>query len=150
MLKRAPLVLVILSLIPVVSPTIGASDHPQNIILFGWDGAQRDHVKECLSRKELPNLQKLIDEGTFVEIDIEGKTDTKAGWSQILSGYYPEVTGVYSNDQYQPIPKDLSIFERLEEHFGPDKFVSAVITGQSDNFGTAPPKKAASADPSPN
>ena len=52
-------------------------------------------------------MQKLIDEGILVEIDIEGKTDTKAGWSQILSGYYPEVTGVYSNRQYQPIPKPL-------------------------------------------
>jgi hypothetical protein len=141
MLKRATLVLAIMSLVPVVSPTIGASDRPRDIILFGWDGVQRDHVKECLSRKELPNLQKLIDEGTFVEIDIEGKTDTKAGWAQILSGYYPEVTGVYSNHQYQPIPKDLSIFERLEGHFGPDKFVSVAIIGKSDNFGTAPPKK---------
>lgn len=27
---------------------------PRNIILFGWDGAQRAHVKECLGRGELP------------------------------------------------------------------------------------------------
>jgi len=141
MLKRATLVLAILSLTIIVSPSIGASDHPQNIILFGWDGAQRDHVKECLGRKELPNLQKLIDEGTFVEIEIEGKTDTKAGWSQILSGYYPEVTGVYNNSQYQPIPKGLSLFERLEAHFGPDKFVTAAVIGKSGNIGTAAPKK---------
>ena len=141
MLIRAILVLAILSLTPAVSSTIGAPDRPRNIILFGWDGAQLDHVKECLNRKELPNLQKLIDEGTFVEIDIEGKTDTKAGWAQILSGYYPEVTGIYSNHQYQPIPKDLSIFERLEKHFGPDKFVTVAIIGKSDNVGTAPPKK---------
>jgi len=141
MLKRATFVLAILSLMTIVSPSIGASDRPQNIILFGWDGAQRDHVTECLNRKELPNLQKLIDEGTFVEIDIEGKTDTKAGWSQILSGYYPEVTGVYSNSQYQPIPKGLSIFERLETHFGPDKFVTVAVIGKSGNVGAAAPKK---------
>ncbi len=141
MLKRAILVIAILSPAMVVSPTIGASDRTRNIILFGWDGVQRDHVKECLSRKELPNLQKLIDEGTFVEIDIEGKTDTEAGWAQILSGYYPEVTGVYSNHQYKPIPKGLSIFERLEGHFGPDKFVTVAIIGKSDNFGATPPKK---------
>ena len=141
MLKRATLVLAILSLTPVASPSNGASDRPRNIILFGWDGAQRDHVTECLSRKELPHLQKLIDEGTFVEIDIEGKTDTKAGWSQILSGYYPEVTGVYSNSQYRPIPKGLSIFERLEAHFGPDKFVTVAVIGKSGNVGAAAPKK---------
>jgi precorrin-6B methylase 2 len=141
MLKRATLVLVILSFIPALSPAIGASDHPQNVILFGWDGARRDHIKKYLKQKKLPNLQKLINEGTFVEIDVEGKTDTTAGWVQILTGYYPEVTGVYGNYQYKPIPKNLSIFERLEKHFGPDKFVSIAIIGQSDNFGTAPPKK---------
>jgi precorrin-6B methylase 2 len=141
MLKRATLILVILSLILILSPAIGASDHPQNVILFGWDGLNRDVVKKYLEQKKLPNLQKLIDEGTFVEIDVEGKADTKAGWAQILSGYYPEVTGVYSNYQYKPIPEDLSIFERLEKHFGPDKFVSVAIIGQSEDFGTAPPKK---------
>lgn len=159
MLTRATLVLAILSLTSVCVEGVfpkgrltarpsnrglearDTTDHPRNIILFGWDGAQRDHVTECLNRSELPNLQKLIDEGTIVEIDIEGKTDTKAGWSQILSGYYPEVTGVYSDEQYQPIPKGLSIFERLKAHFGPDKFVTVAVIGDSDNFGTAGPKK---------
>ena len=125
----------------VVPLTIAAEEHTQNIILFGWDGAQRDHVKEYLNQGELPNLQKLIDEGTFIDIDVEGKTDTKAGWSQILSGYYPEVTGVYDNDQYQPIPKGLSIFERLKAHFGADKFVTAAVIADSNNTGTAGPKK---------
>jgi len=141
MLKKATFVLIMLSLAVLVSTSFGAFDRPQNIILFGWDGAQREHVKECLKRKELPSLQKLIDEGTFVEIDIEGTTDTKAGWSQILSGYYPEVTGVYSNRQYQPIPKGLSIFERLKAHFGPDKFVTVAVIGKLDNVGAAAPKK---------
>jgi len=141
MLKRATLVLAILSLMPILPPTIAAGDKPQNIILFGWDGAQRDHVTECVNRMELPNLQKLIDEGTLVKIDIEGTTDTKAGWSQILSGYYPEVTGVYSDSQYQPIPKGLSIFERLEAHFGPDKFVTVAVIGKSGNVGAAAPRK---------
>jgi hypothetical protein len=149
MLKRTTLVLAILSLMLVAPPMIRASDRPRNIILFGWDGAQWEHVKECLNRKELPNLQKLINEGVFVEIDIEGKTDTKAGWSQILSGYYPEVTRVYSNDQYQPIPKGLSIFERLKAHLGPDKFVTATVISDSDNFGTAGPKKTIIAEENP-
>jgi len=142
MLKRVTVVLAILSLVPFVRPTIGAVERPQNVILFGWDGAQRDHVNDCLSRKELPNLQKLIDQGTCVEIDIEGKTDTKAGWSQILTGYYPEVTGVYSNGKYQPVPKGLSIFERLEKHFGPDQFVTVAVIGKKAHCGEInPPSK---------
>jgi hypothetical protein len=141
MFKRVILVSAIIFLTLAFSSTTQASEKPRNIILFGWDGAQRDHVKESLSRKELPNLQKLIDEGPFVEIDIEGKTDTKAGWTQILTGYYPEVTGVYSNKQYKPIPQSLSLFERLEEHFGPDTFITAAVIGKAGNVGAAAPKK---------
>jgi hypothetical protein len=141
MLNIATFVLAILSLTPVVSPIVGESEHLQNVILFGWDGVNRGHLEECLKRKELAGLQKLIDEGTLVDIDIEGKTDTEAGWAQILTGYYPEVTGVYSNLQYKPIPKNLSVFERLEGHFGPDKFVTAAIIGKPDNFSATPPKK---------
>jgi len=141
MVKKATFVFITFVLKLLISPMVGAADPPRNIILFGWDGAQRNHVKESLSRNELPHLQKLIDAGTFVEIDIEGTTDTKAGWSQILTGYYPEVTGVYSNKQYQPIPKGLSLFERLEHHFGPDAFVTVALIGKSDNVGAAAPKK---------
>ena len=150
MFKRVILVSATIFLTFAFSPTTQASEKPRNIILFGWDGAQRDHVKESLSRKELPNLQKLIDEGIFVEIDIEGKTDTKAGWTQILTGYYPEVTGVYSNKQYKLIPQGLSLFERLEEHFGPDTFVTVAVIGKAGNVGAAAPKKIKSPDDNPN
>jgi hypothetical protein len=115
---------------------------PRNIILIGWDGAQREHVKECLARGELPNLKKLSGDGAMVDIDIEGATDTRAGWSQILTGYYPQVTGVYSNDKYQPVPKGLSVFERLEEHFGPDNFVTVAVIGKKVHCGEIdPPQK---------
>jgi len=110
-------------------------EKPRNIILIGWDGAQRNHVNECLQRGELPALKRLAAEGTMVEIDIKGTTDTKAGWSQILTGYNPQVTGVYSNSRYQPVPKGYSIFERLEEHFGPDKFVTVAVIGKKGHCG---------------
>ncbi|MBC7319549.1 alkaline phosphatase family protein [bacterium] len=113
----------------------------RNVILIGWDGAQRNHIKECLERDELPNLKKLISEGTIVAIDILRTTDTKAGWAQILTGYEPEKTGVYSNSRYQPIPKGYTIFERLEEHFGKDNFYTVAIISKKNNLGISPPKK---------
>ena len=70
----------------------GREGRPRNIILIGWDGAQRNHVKECLNRGELPNLERLSSEGALVAIDILRVTDTKAGWTEILTGYEPEVT----------------------------------------------------------
>jgi len=118
------------------------SQAPRNIILIGWDGAQRAHVNECLARGELPNLKALAGEGALVDIDIRGTTDTKAGWSQILTGYDPDVTGVYSNSKYQPVPEGLSIFGRLKEHFGPDKFVCVAVIGKKGHCGEIdPPKK---------
>ena len=115
---------------------------PQNIVLIGWDAAQREHVRECLGRGELPTLKTLAADGKMVDIDIRGTTDTKAGWSQILTGYDPDVTGVYSNARYQPVPKGLSIFERLKEHFGADKFVAVAVIGKKGHCGEIdPPKK---------
>ena len=115
---------------------------PQNIVLIGWDAAQREHVKECLARGELPTLKALAREGRMVDIDIRGKTDTKAGWCQILTGYDPDVTGVYSNGKYQPVPEGLSIFERLKEHFGADRFAAVAVIGKKAHCGEIdPPKK---------
>jgi hypothetical protein len=142
MLKKVIYSLVILSLV-VVTPCAGwaerKADRPQNIILIGWDGAQRNHVKESLGRGELVNLKKLSSEGALVAIDILRATDTKAGWSQILTGYEPEVTGVFSNQRYQPIPKGYTVFERLEEHFGPDKFVTVAVIGKKAHVDADPP-----------
>jgi len=70
---------------------------------------------------------------------VTGATDTKAGWSQILTGYNPEVTGVYSNGRYHDIPKGLSIFERLKEQFGAETFVCVAVIGKSGHCGEIKP-----------
>lgn len=107
---------------------------PVNVILFGWDGAQRAHVKECLSRGELPTLESVADRGRLVAIDVVRTTDTKSGWAQILTGYQPEQTGVFSNSRYQPIPAGYTIFERLERAYGP-QFVTVAVVAKKDHVG---------------
>ncbi len=114
---------------------------PRNIILIGWDGAQRNHVKECLSRGELPNLKKLSSEGNLVAIDILRTTDTKAGWSQILTGYEPEITGVFNNSDFKPIPKGYTVFERLEAFFGSETFVTVAVISKKGTLGVSSPKR---------
>jgi len=75
-----------------------------------------------------------------VDVDVvTGATDTKAGWSQILTGYHPQVTGVYSNGRYHDVPQGFSIFERLKAHFGPEKFVCAAAIGKSGHCGEIRP-----------
>jgi hypothetical protein len=142
MVRRVSLAGVVVVMMALVAPVWAAAEKTRNVILVGWDGAQREHVDQCLSRKELPNLQRLIDQGKYVKIDIEGTTDTKAGWTQILTGYYPQVTGVYSNSRYQPVPKGLSLFERLEDKFGKDNFVTVAVIGKKQHCGEIdPPQK---------
>jgi hypothetical protein len=126
--------------LPAWAEDASRQDAPRNIVLFGWDGAQRAHVQECLERGELPTLKKLGQEGAFVPVDvITGATDTKAGWTQILTGYNPQITGVYSNGRFRDVPEGLSVFERLKKQFGPDTFVCVAVIGKSGHCGEIRP-----------
>jgi len=119
---------------PSVPPT------ERNAILFSWDAAQREHVNECLSRNELPNLAALIAEGKMVNIDIIGHvTDTKSGHTQMLTGYDPAITGVYGNNRFKAIPEGLTIFERLEKAFGDENIVTIMLTGKDHHIGSVAP-----------
>ena len=111
-------------------------DSGKNILVIGWDGVQRDHLKKMIERDEVPVLKKLSEEGTLIDIDVTtAVTDTKAGWAQIFTGYAPEITGVYSNSRFQPVPADLWVFDRAEKHFGADKIDTVAIIGKKDHIG---------------
>lgn len=129
-------------LLGAVSLTRAAEDSGKNVIYIGWDGAQCAHVKEMLAAGELPVLAALAKEGAMVDIDVvTGATDTKAGWSQIATGYAPEKSGVYSNGRYQPIPEGYSIFERVEKALGPENVATVAFIGKKGHVdGDAPEK----------
>lgn len=149
------LVLTITAVLILTLISQGRGAHMRNAVLIGWDGAQRDHMKECLSRGELPNVAVLIKEGGIADIDISEKTDTKAGWAQILTGYSARITGVYSNSKYGAIPRGYTIFERLENYFGAGNFATLAVISKLGNVGSDSPgkqsnkKKKADGNPEP-
>jgi len=51
-IKLIGLLAVLLLAIPAFAQRTARDGAPRNIILFGWDGAQRAHVHECLERGE--------------------------------------------------------------------------------------------------
>lgn len=113
---------------------------PDNVLLIGWDAVQREHLKECISRDEVPNLIALSREGSLMAIDITtGKTDTKAGWTQILTGYDPGKTGVYNNKQYRPIPEGYTLLERFERRFAADDPVTVFVAAKKNHVGALGP-----------
>lgn len=125
-----------------ITCTTQAADSPRlnkNILIISWDGVQREHMLELLVQGKLPNLKALGEEGSFVWLQITThKTDTKAGHTQILTGYTPEVTGVYNNAKYGAIPEGLSLFERFENYFGKDNVATIALTGKSHHIGSLP------------
>ena len=104
----------------------------KNVILIGWDGVQRNHLFELLNNGSLPNLQSLINDGTIANITVsDHRTDTKSGWTQILTGYRWWRTGVYNNAYwFHSIPLGYTIPERVERYFGKNKVITAHITGK--------------------
>jgi len=112
-----------------------AADVPQGIVLIGWDGAQRNHVNEMLARDELPTLAALAKDGTLVDIDIvTGLTETAPGFAQILTGYIPDNMGIPSDKIYRAIPEGYTIFERLEDFFGPKNIVTEAIISKTNYY----------------
>lgn len=107
---------------------------PKHVILIGWDGVGRSALKELMSQGKLPNVETLGSEGKLVAIDIMRMTRTKPGFTQILTGYMPEVTGVYTNTIYRPIPKGLSIFERIKSFYGPDQYKTVAVMGKKGSL----------------
>lgn len=109
----------------------------KGIILIGWDGTQRDLLKEQIKEQKLPNLSRIIQEGNLIDINVTtGDTSTKSGWAEILTGYSPEITGVYNNKyRYKPIQRGYTIFERLENYFGDKNIVTIFLAGKKNNLG---------------
>jgi predicted AlkP superfamily pyrophosphatase or phosphodiesterase len=128
----------LLAVVILVSAPVWAQEH--NAMLVGWDGAHRDHVKRLLDEGRLPNLKALINGGALVDIEVtSGATDTKAGWSQILTGYKPEVTGVYSNGRFRDVPEGYSVFERLKAQYGKDAIACVAVIGKKGHCGEIDP-----------
>jgi len=112
-----------------------------SVLMIGWDGSRLEQIEKLLNAGELPNLKKLVDAGTFVRVKIrDGRTDTKAGWTQIFTGYDAQVTGVHGNRDYRPIPPGLTAFERLKARYG-SKIATAFISGKVNNIGARGPHR---------
>ncbi len=122
-----------------LSPAFVAAAAPQNAILIDWEGAQRQRVDQSLEHQTLPNLQRLIDRGVYVRLDAEDANDSRAAWMEMLTGELPRKAEGPVDQENPPVRKITSIFERLEHHFGSERFITAaLIGGPSEPPATAP------------
>jgi uncharacterized repeat protein (TIGR01451 family) len=120
-----------------------ACSNAPNIVVVGWDGTQRDHFFQCYNKQlpecanGLPNIQALSGGTIFNNTITDGATSTKPGWAQIFTGYDADVTGVYDLKIYQPIPLGYTVFEKIEDYFGPENVVTMFISAKGVHTGDA-------------
>ena len=111
----------------------------EKVVLVGWVGVQYNHLNECLARGELPVLEAMIAGGSLVRTDVHShRTDTTAGWAEILTGYGPDINRCFSNQTFRPIPAGLTVFERAKAHYtsqGKD-LKTMVVTGKAWPIGS--------------
>jgi hypothetical protein len=138
--RRLAFILASFSLLALRFASLGAEPAaiPPSLVFFGWDGAQREHVKDLMTAGKLPVLSALVRDGSWVDVDIDGATDTKAGWTELFTAYGPEITGVFDNGRYGPIPAGYTIFERYKARWGSAAAAAAIIAKKGHLGGYSP------------
>jgi hypothetical protein len=128
----APSKTVAFALSPEIIPNVSLTDNYTNVILLGWDGVQRNHLLELMNRGLMPNLSAYVLTNKFYNVTVSDHyTDTKAGWTQILTGYKWWRTGVYQNSNwFNAVPRGYTIPERLENIYGSTQISTAFIAGK--------------------
>jgi len=112
-----------------------------NVLMVGFDGTRLARITQLLQEGKMPVLNELVKNGSFVNINIKfTRTDTKAGWSEILTGYDATINKVFSNKNYAPVPEGFTIFERLKARYGKE-FATVLLTGKINNLGVRGPHK---------
>lgn len=115
---------------------------PSKVFLLGWDGLERGTLERLIQEGKLPNFEKLVSEGTYRHLKIrEGKTQTKGGWAQVLTGYNTKFTGVRSNSRYQPLEAGWTILERIEKQYADSEtnVTTLFFSGKGENLGARGP-----------
>src|SRR6218665_3978081 len=114
-----------------VVPEISAAERPANRVLFiGLDGTRPDALRAA----KAPNLQGLIADGAVsYSTNIVGTNGDKAdtvsgpGWSNLLTGVWPDKHGVtnntFKNRNYENYPH---FFARVREAYPSSKLYSYV------------------------
>ncbi len=73
-------------------------EETRRVILFSWDGAADWTLREVLERTELPNLQRLVDEGALADGMVSSfPTKTAAAHAMLWTGRYGHQSGITAN-----------------------------------------------------
>jgi len=94
---------------PVMAPYSG------NILIFSWDGVEREVFYELLSKGNLSFVSNLNIWNMTDNLEINGTlTQTRPQHASMFSGYLANVTGILTNEPKKSLPAGYSVFERVK------------------------------------
>jgi hypothetical protein len=93
----------------------GCDARPQRWMVIGWDGASWNYLLPLLKQGKMPNLARLIENGTVADLHTFEPTASPAIWTTIATGVSPERHGILHF--YDQMPRFARWLDRLK-HFG--------------------------------
>jgi predicted AlkP superfamily pyrophosphatase or phosphodiesterase len=134
---RGVLIIFLLIWVCVIPVTSNTTISPPGVVLISWDGVHLDDLDDLLTAGKLGNLSNLINVGSRTNIKItDHYADTMAGHAEMLTGYPPDLTGVFNNLHYSEIPAGYTIFERLNGHqINGTNIMTVMVVSKEHNLG---------------
>jgi predicted AlkP superfamily phosphohydrolase/phosphomutase len=101
--------------------------HPR-VVTLALDMGDGDLIQQWARAGHLPNLRKLIDAGTWVELESPAKVLHTSTWPTFATGTLPGTHGVYY--PYQPEPG-----HQQAQHIRPDHYGAPTFWSRADRHG---------------
>ncbi|MEQ8764990.1 MAG: alkaline phosphatase family protein [Planctomycetota bacterium] len=113
---RRPLLLLSLLLVLVggVSCSNGEVEPHTKLLVIGVDGMEWSVMLPLLQKNELPNIQKLMDRGTYGQLRTFNPTLSPIIWTSIATGKTKEQHGILGFDKVDPDTRRQTLFTSLD------------------------------------
>jgi predicted AlkP superfamily phosphohydrolase/phosphomutase len=91
------LLLAALAFLPLyASGATAAAAADGRVIVLGWDGADSTTTERMIAEGQLPNLERLAQQGTFAPLTSTHPAESAAGWAALNTGLNPAKNGIPS------------------------------------------------------
>jgi predicted AlkP superfamily phosphohydrolase/phosphomutase len=84
-------------------------DRAKRVLVLGFDGTPYSFMKRMKEENRLPNLAKLLDEGTFMRMDSIHPYVSCVAWSSVMTGKNPGKHGIFGFVDCKPGTYDIFI-----------------------------------------
>ncbi len=104
--------------------------HAKRVIVLGFDGVDPDRCREYFQTHNLPNLEKLAEEGTFSDLSITYPAQSPVSWASFMTSQNPGYHGIYDFLYRLPYTytPDIALSKRTTQPLMPSKVQRGLLT----------------------